>query len=123
MTRFFISLSEAAKFVDKSFNLMDKGEIFIPKMPSVFIKDLIKAIYPSCRLKTIGIRPGEKIHEEMITTSDGLRTIEFKDYFVIVPSSPKWKLDDFKTAFKSKNRSLCASPAPACGLYLKNISY
>ena len=57
MTRFFINLTDAVKFVISSFKLMDKGEIFVPKMPSVFIKDLIKSIYPECKIKNIGIRP------------------------------------------------------------------
>ena len=60
--------TDAVKFVISCFKLMDKGEIFVPKMPSVFIKDLIKSIYPTCKIKNIGIRPGEKI-DEMLKTS------------------------------------------------------
>jgi UDP-N-acetylglucosamine 4,6-dehydratase len=110
MTRFFISLSEAAKFVDKSFNLMDKGEIFIPKMPSVFIKDLIKAIYPSCRLKTIGIRPGEKIDELLMSENESSDAYELKNGYALISkktffsSKLKDKLKKNKTLFEYNSR-------------------
>lgn len=110
MTRFFISLNEAAKFVDKSFNLMDKGEIFIPKMPSVFIKDLIKAIYPSCRLKTIGIRPGEKIDELLMSENESSDAYELKNGYALISkknffsSKLKDKLKKNKTLFEYNSR-------------------
>ena len=84
MTRFFISLNDAVKFVIKSFDLMDKGEVFVPKMPSVFIKDLIKTIYPSCKLKKIGIRPGEKIDEVLISLNESLDAYELKDGYALI---------------------------------------
>ena len=93
MTRFFISLNEAARFVDKSFKLMDKGEIFIPKMLSVYIKDLIKSIYPQCELKKVGIRPGEKIDELLISENESADAYELKDGYVLISK---------KTFFSSK---------------------
>ena len=93
MTRFFISLINSVKFVIKSFNLMDKGEIFVPKMPSVYIKDLIKTIYPNCKFKKIGIRPGEKIDEVLISENESSDAYEIKDGYVIISK---------KTYFTSK---------------------
>ena len=86
MTRFSITLKEGVNFVLESLERMWGGELFIPKIPSYKLTDLAKAIAPQCKINIIGIRPGEKIHEEMITKSDALNTIEFKNYFVIMPS-------------------------------------
>ena len=72
------------------------GEIFVPRIPSYRILDVVKAINKNAKIKYVGIRPGEKIHEEMITKTDGLRTIMFKNYYVILPSfQTRWKIDDF----------------------------
>ena len=84
MTRFFISIEEGIKFVINSFQRMDGGEIFIPKIPSIKILDLAKAM--SSKYKIIGIRPGEKINEILCPSDDSHLTIEFKDHFVIAPS-------------------------------------
>tara|TARA_Y100000590_G_scaffold14377_1_gene17286 strand:- start:1887 stop:2900 length:1014 start_codon:yes stop_codon:yes gene_type:complete len=87
MTRFNITLNEGINFVILCLKNMWGGEIFVPKIPSYKITELAKAISPSSKLKIIGIRPGEKIHEEMISSSESLNTIEFKNYFVICPNS------------------------------------
>ena len=87
MTRFSISLKEGVDFVIESFSKMWGGEIFIPKIPSYNILDVAKAISPNLEIKVTGIRPGEKIHEEMISTTDALNTIEYDKYFVILPST------------------------------------
>jgi len=84
MTRFLITLEEGVKFVLKNFERMQGGEIFVPKIPSMKIIDLAKCLAPELPLKTIGIRPGEKMHEVMITKND--RVIEFKDHYVIKPT-------------------------------------
>jgi len=84
MTRFLITLEEGVKFVLKNFERMHGGEIFVPKIPSMKIVDLAKALCPDCKLKEIGIRPGEKMHEVMITKDD--RCIEFDDHYVIKPT-------------------------------------
>ncbi|MDC1536833.1 UDP-N-acetylglucosamine 4,6-dehydratase (inverting) [Candidatus Thioglobus sp.] len=86
MTRFWITLQQGVDFVLKSMSRMDGGEIFIPKIPSVKIIDLAKAMAPNLPIKIIGIRPGEKLHEIMCPSDDSHLTIEFKDYFVITPS-------------------------------------
>ena len=87
MTRFNITLNEGINFVIFCLKNMWGGEIFVPKIPSYKITELAKAISPSSKLKIIGIRPGEKTHEEMISSSESLNTIEFKNYFVICPNS------------------------------------
>ena len=84
MTRFLITLEEGVKFVLKNFERMQGGEIFVPKIPSMKIVDLAKAMCEDCKFEIIGIRPGEKLHETMITSND--RCIEFEDHFVIKPT-------------------------------------
>ena len=86
MTRFIISLDQGVMFVLRSLNMMKGGEIFLPKMPSIKIIDLAKAINQSKRISIIGIRPGEKIHESMTTQDDNNLLIEFKNYFKHLPS-------------------------------------
>ncbi len=86
MTRFWITLQQGVDFVFKCMERMDGGEIFVPKIPSVRIVDLAKAMAPDLPLEIVGIRPGEKIHEVMCPADDSHLTIEFDDYFVIAPS-------------------------------------
>ncbi|MBN3563501.1 UDP-N-acetylglucosamine 4,6-dehydratase (inverting) [Aliamphritea spongicola] len=86
MTRFWITLQEGVNFVLKNFSRMNGGEIFVPKIPSVRIVDLAKAMAPDLEHKIIGIRPGEKIHEIMCPADDSHLTLEFPDHFVIRPS-------------------------------------
>ena len=86
MTRFWITLQQGVDFVLKNFERMKGGEIFIPKIPSIKIEDLIKAMAPNSTTEIIGIRPGEKIHEVMCPSDDDHHTIEFQDHFVITPS-------------------------------------
>ncbi|SIQ30216.1 UDP-N-acetylglucosamine 4,6-dehydratase (inverting) [Halanaerobium kushneri] len=91
MTRFWITLEDAVKLVLRAFDKMQGGEIFVPKIPSMKITDLAKAIAPECEQKTVGIRPGEKLHEVMITKSDSRHTLEFDDHYVIEPEFDWWK--------------------------------
>ncbi len=86
MTRFWITLQEGVDFVLKNIERMQGGEIFVPKIPSVRIADLAKAMAPDLAIKIIGIRPGEKLHEIMCPADDSHLTVEFKDYLVIAPS-------------------------------------
>ena len=86
MTRFNISLSEGVEMVLWSMEHALGGELFVPKIPSYRITDVAKAIGPNCEKPIIGIRPGEKIHEEMITESDSFSTIDLGDYYAILPS-------------------------------------
>ncbi|MDB5492130.1 MAG: UDP-N-acetylglucosamine 4,6-dehydratase [Micavibrio sp.] len=86
MTRFWITQEEAIVFVVKSLERMQGGEIFVPKIPSIRIVELAKAMAPKLGQKIIGIRPGEKLHEVMCPNEDSINTIEFADHFVITPS-------------------------------------
>ncbi len=86
MTRFNISLNEGVDMVLWALNNSDGGEIFVPKIPSYKILDVAEAVAPECKHEIIGIRPGEKLHEEMITTSDGPNTVDLGDYYAILPS-------------------------------------
>lgn len=87
MTRFFISLENSVKFVVQSLKVMHKGEIFIPKMPSVYIKDLINVLYPNVSMKLTGTRPGEKIDELLISKDESAQTVEYKDSYIIFPNN------------------------------------
>lgn len=95
MTRFNITLDEGVDFVISCFQKMWGGELFVPKIPSYRISDVAKAVSPDSKIKIIGIRPGEKIHEEMITQTDSLNAVEFDNYYVILPSMKLWDIDDF----------------------------
>jgi UDP-N-acetylglucosamine 4,6-dehydratase/5-epimerase len=96
MTRFSITLQQGVDFVLKCLDRMWGGELFVPRIPSYRILDVAKAVDPAARLEITGIRPGEKLHEEMITTTDALGTIEFGDYFVILPSTRIWDIEQFR---------------------------
>ena len=87
MTRFFLSLDEGVEFVKLCFQSMSGGEIFIPKLPSMYIVDLVKALGPNTKYHVIGIRPGEKLNEALCTKDDSHLTLEFKDYYIIQPST------------------------------------
>ncbi|MGC1474028.1 MAG: UDP-N-acetylglucosamine 4,6-dehydratase (inverting) [Psychroserpens sp.] len=102
MTRFNISLQGGVDMVLHAMKTAWGGEIFIPKIPSYKIMDIAQAIGPNCEHKVIGIRPGEKIHEEMITSSDSFYTYDIDKYFVIVPQTPIWDIEKFKEAFNAE---------------------
>tara|TARA_Y100000389_G_scaffold120331_1_gene117619 strand:- start:35899 stop:36924 length:1026 start_codon:yes stop_codon:yes gene_type:complete len=110
MTRFTITLDEGVNFVISCLSKMWGGELFVPKIPSYRIIDVIKAFAGNAKIVNIGIRPGEKIHEEMITSSDSLSTIEFKNYFVILPTAVdllSWKVKDFIKKSDDKPGKFC----------------
>lgn len=90
MTRFWITLDQGIQFVLDSFERMRGGEVFIPKIPSMGIMDVAKAVAPECETEIIGIRPGEKLHEIMITPDDAINTAEFDDHFTIQPAADWW---------------------------------
>ncbi len=102
MTRFNISLEEGVEMVFHALGTHWGGEIFVPKIPSYVITELAKAIGPDCKQEIVGIRPGEKLHEEMITETDSLNTVELDKYYVILPSTPTWTTEDFLKAFNGK---------------------
>ena len=102
MTRFNITLDEATNFVEYCFGIMWGGEIFVPKIPSYRIMDLAKAINGDCSYEFTGMRPGEKLHEEMITKSDSSNTLEFDRFYVIHPHEPNWKMREYTQRFNSE---------------------
>ena len=97
MTRFIIKLEDSVNFVNSSFARMHGGEIFIPKLPSILITDLAKAMAPELKQKIIGIRAGEKIHEQMISYDDSLETLEFNNFYIIKPTI---RIHDNKNIYK-----------------------
>lgn len=102
MTRFNISLQGGVDMVLHALEHAWGGELFVPKIPSYKITDVAKAIAPNCEHKVIGIRPGEKIHEEMITSSDSFTTYDLGKYYVILPLQTPWELDDFIKIFNAQ---------------------
>ena len=101
MTRFNITLSEAIEMVFFALKNTFGSEILVPKIPSYNIMDLVKAIGPTCKIKYIGLRPGEKIHEEMISESDSFTTFDLGKYYAILPNLNKKILEKY-TKFKAK---------------------
>tara|TARA_A200000113_G_scaffold225422_1_gene246258 strand:+ start:574 stop:1572 length:999 start_codon:yes stop_codon:yes gene_type:complete len=93
MTRFMITLDEGVKLVWHAFQDMLGGEIYVKKIPSIKITDIAKAIAPQAKIKIIGIRPGEKLHEQMIGIEDSPNTFEYKDHFKILPAIHNWAKD------------------------------
>jgi UDP-N-acetylglucosamine 4,6-dehydratase len=94
MTRFWITLQQGVDFVLENLERMVGGEIFVPRIPSMNIMDLAAAIAPDCKTEVIGIRPGEKLHEVMVTEDDARQTVAYPDYYAIVPSYHKWSSED-----------------------------
>jgi UDP-N-acetylglucosamine 4,6-dehydratase len=101
MTRFNISLQEGVDIVLHALENAWGGELFVPKIPSYRITDVADAIAPECKQEIVGIRPGEKIHEEMITSSDSFSTYDLGKYYVILPQLTNWKLVDFIEKFSA----------------------
>jgi UDP-N-acetylglucosamine 4,6-dehydratase len=96
MTRFWITLDQAANFVLGCLRRMEGGEIFIPKIPSMHILDLARAIGPNCHVDTIGIRPGEKLHEVMVPEDEARNSLEFDDFYAILPVQLGMQLGDYQ---------------------------
>ena len=103
MTRFFITLDQGVDLVFLALQKMYGGEIFVPEIPSVRITDLAEAIAPECKVITIGIRPGEKLHEVLITEDDARRTVKRDGYFVIQPDIPKDARQDWGVHVEPSN--------------------
>lgn len=96
MTRFWITLEQGVQFVLDCLSRMHGGEIYVPKIPSIKITDLAKAVAPGCKVEYIGIRPGEKLHEVMIAEDDARNTLEYDTYYVIQPDFPWWRRENGK---------------------------
>lgn len=102
MTRFNISLQGGVEMVMHALEHMWGGELFVPKIPSYRITDVAEAIGPECQKTVVGIRPGEKVHEEMITASDSYFTYDLGAYYVLLPPTHKWQLEDFIKTFNAE---------------------
>lgn len=102
MTRFNISLQEGVDLVLYALTHAWGGEIYVPKIPSYRIMDVAEAVAPNCKKEIVGIRPGEKIHEEMITSSDSYTSWDLGPYYVILPQVTAWKLEDWIQEFKAQ---------------------
>jgi len=102
MTRFNISLADGVKMVLHALDKAWGGELFVPKISSYRITDVAEAIGPDCEHPVVGIRPGEKIHEEMITSSDSFTTYDLGPYYAILPQDPIWDLEKFCAEFDAK---------------------
>lgn len=107
MTRFSITLQKGVDFVLHCLDRMWGGELFVPKIPSYRIVDVAMAISPESRQEIVGIRPGEKLHEEMITETDSINAVEFGDYYVILPSMPLFDLEKFSNESSSTPGQKC----------------
>jgi len=95
MTRFWLTLDQAVELVIDGFNHMQGGEIFVPKIPSMKIVDLAKAVAPECEIKIIGIRPGEKLHEVLITEEEGRNSVMYNGMYVIMPNYSWWERQNY----------------------------
>lgn len=116
MTRFWISIESAVKFVIDSLEMMTGGELYVPRIPSMKIVDLANAVAPGAQLQEIGMRPGEKLHEEMISADDSRRTIILENRFVVTPVVSEWGYEPPKgsrmpegTAYRSDTNELWIS--------------
>ncbi len=105
MTRFLITLEQGVAFVITSLENMTGGEIFVPKLPSVKVVDIVKAIDPKARYKLVGIRPGEKLHEVMIPLEEARNAIDMGNYYVLQPSHHWWNVKAFMERFKGAGKS------------------
>lgn len=101
MTRFNISLEDGCEMVFNAIMNAWGGEIFVPKIPSYRVIDVAKAIAPNCNFEIVGIRPGEKLHEEMISVSDAINTYDIGKYYVILPQEPLFDLEKYLHQFKA----------------------
>lgn len=102
MTRFNISLDDGVEMVMNALENASGGEIFVPKIPSYKITDVAEAIAPECKQEIVGIRAGEKLHEEMITASDSLNTWDLGKYYAILPQKPNFNLEDYVSKHNAK---------------------
>lgn len=100
MTRFWITLAQGVAFVISSIERMHGGEVFIPKIPSMNIMDLVNTLAPDCRVEFIGVRPGEKLHESMISTDEAHQSVDLGDRYAILPAHPWWSQEHWNEGEK-----------------------
>jgi UDP-N-acetylglucosamine 4,6-dehydratase len=107
MTRFWLSLDQGVDFTIRCIEQMQGGEVFVPKIPSMRITDLAKAIAPDAEIDFIGIRPGEKLHEVLISEDEARHTIELADMFVVEPTGALWFGHDWRNKGKPLDEGFC----------------
>ncbi|MGB5158666.1 MAG: UDP-N-acetylglucosamine 4,6-dehydratase (inverting) [Desulfobacterales bacterium] len=112
MTRFWITLDQAVELVIKAITHMQGGEIFVPKIPSMRITDLAKAVAPECEIEIIGIRPGEKLHEALLMEEEGRNTVVYDGMFVIMPNYSWWQRQNYNNG----------TPLPEDFTYVSNLN-
>ncbi|RME97644.1 MAG: UDP-N-acetylglucosamine 4,6-dehydratase (inverting) [Chloroflexi bacterium] len=98
MTRFWLTLEQGVRFVISNIERMNGGEVFVPKIPSTKITDLADVIAPECKRESIGIRPGEKLHEILVSRDEARQALEFDDMYLIQPAHPWWKQETYPNA-------------------------
>jgi UDP-N-acetylglucosamine 4,6-dehydratase len=121
MTRFWITLDEAVDLVIKALHHMQGGEIFVPRLPSMKIIDLAQAIAPDCEIEFIGIRPGEKLHEMLITEEEGRNTVAFNGMYIIMPNLSWWKRQNYKSGAKLPDGFIYSSKTNEKWLTVKDL--
>jgi UDP-N-acetylglucosamine 4,6-dehydratase len=98
MTRFWITLDQGVRFVVQSIDRMQGGEVFVPKIPSMRILDLAEVVAPGCEREAVGIRPGEKLHEVLVSRDESRYTLDLENMYLIQPVHPWWKLQEYPGA-------------------------
>ena len=121
MTRFWITLDQAVDLVLQGFSHMQGGEIFVPKIPSMRITDLAKAIAPECEIDVIGIRPGEKLHEALTGEDEGRSTVLYKGMYVIMPNLSWWERENYDDAEKLPENFVYTSDSNKQWLTVKEL--
>jgi UDP-N-acetylglucosamine 4,6-dehydratase len=96
MTRFWLTLDQGVRFVTRCLELMQGGEVFVPKLPSMRLMDLAEAVAPGCNVDFVGIRPGEKLHEVLISTDEARSTLEMDDMYLVQPPHPRFRSPDWR---------------------------
>ena len=121
MTRFWMTLEQGVRFVLKSIEIMQGGEIFVPKLPSMNIMELAKAVAPGCEVEVVGIRPGEKLHEVLISEDDARHTVELDDMYIIQPTHPWWPMGNHTSAKPVPEGFIFASDSNPNELTVKDL--
>jgi UDP-N-acetylglucosamine 4,6-dehydratase len=121
MTRFWLTLEQGVKFVIRCIEQMQGGEIFVPKIPSMRLLDLAETIAPGCEVETIGIRPGEKLHEVLVSEDESRQTLETEDMYIIQPSHPWWKSENWVNAKPLPEGFRYSSDANDCWLTRREL--
>ena len=122
MTRFWITLDRGVRFVIHCLEQMHGGEIFIPKIPSMKLLDMAQAVAPDCQIDCVGIRPGEKLHEVLLSEDEARNSVETEDMFVIQPVHSWWRKENWNNASPLAEGFRYASETNSQWLTAENLS-